>query len=95
MAEEETAGPRPRVTGRVAVLLAVLTGAASVVNILDRDWLAAVAFGLFAVQMVMQALDDFRWHGRHEPLTGTVRKWLGAVIILIAVLLLGELLFAT
>ena len=42
----------------------------------------------------IQAFDDLRWHGRHEPLTGTVRKWIGAVIILVAVLLVGELLFA-
>ena len=65
------------------------------VNIADGDWLAAVGFGLFAVVMVIQALDDLRWHGRHEPLTGTLRKWIGAVIILVAVLLVGELLFAT
>jgi hypothetical protein len=44
--------------------------------------------------MVIQALDDLRWHGSHEPLTGTLRKWIGTVIIVVAVLLVGELLFA-
>ena len=95
MAEDETPTPFSWVNGRVAALLAVLMGAVSLVNVADGDWLAAVGFGLFAVVMVIQALDDLRWHGRHEPLTGTVRKWIGAVIILVAVLLLGELLFAT
>ena len=93
MAEDETPTPFSWVNGRVAALLAVLMGAVSLVNIADGDWLAAVGFGLFAVVMVIQALDDLRWHGRHEPLTGTVRKWIGAVIILVAVLLVGELLF--
>ena len=94
MAEDETPTPFSWVNGRVAALLAVLMGAVSLVNVADGDWLAAVGFGLFAVVMVIQALDDLRWHGRHEPLTGTLRKWIGAVIILVAVLLLGELLFA-
>ena len=94
MVEDETPTPFSWVNGRVAALLAVLMGAVSLVNVADGDWLAAVGFGLFAVVMVIQALDDLRWHGRHEPLTGTVRKWLGAVIILVAVLLVGELLFA-
>ena len=94
MAEDETPTPFSWVNGRVAALLAVLMGAVSLVNVADGDWLAAVGFGLFAVVMVIQALDDLRWHGRHEPLTGTVRKWIGAVIILVAVLLVGELLFA-
>ena len=94
MAEDETPTPFSWVNGRVAALLAVLIGAVSLVNVADGDWLAAVGFGLFAVVMVIQALDDLRWHGRHEPLTGTVRKWIGAVIILVAVLLVGELLFA-
>ena len=94
MAEDATPTPFSRVNGRVAALLAVLMGAVSLVNVVDGDWLAAVGFGLFAVVMVIQALDDLRWHGRHEPLTGTVRKWIGAVIILVAVLLVGELLFA-
>ena len=94
MAEDETPTPFSWVNGRVAALLAVLMGAVSLVNIADGDWLAAVGFGLFAVVMGIQALDDLRWHGRHEPLTGTVRKWIGAVIILVAVLLVGELLFA-
>ena len=93
MVEDETPTPFSWVNGRVAALLAVLMGAVSLVNVADGDWLAAVGFGLFAVVMVIQALDDLRWHGRHEPLTGTVRKWLGAVIILVAVLLVGELLF--
>ena len=79
----------------MAALLAVLIGAVSLVNVADGDWLAAAGFGLFAVVMVIQALDDLRWHGRHEPLTGTVRRWIGAAIILIAVLLVGELLFAS
>ena len=97
MAEDKTPAPAPfsRIDGRMAAVLAVLIGAVSVVNIADGDWLAAVGFGLFAVVMVIQALDDLRWHGRHEPLTGTLRKWIGAVIILVAVLLVGELLFAT
>ena len=94
MADDETPTPFSWVNGRVAALLAVLMSAVSLVNVADGDWLAAVGFGLFAVVMVIQALDDLRWHGRHEPLTGTVRKWIGAVIILVAVLLLGELLFA-
>ena len=94
MAEDETPTPFSWVNGRVAALLAVLIGAVSLVNIADRDWLAAVGFGMFAAVMVIQALDDLRWHGRHEPLTGTVRKWIGAGIILVAVLLVGELLFA-
>ena len=95
MAEDEDPPPFSWVNGRVAALLAVLVGAVSAVNVADGDWLAAVGFGLFAVVMVIQALDDLRWHGRHEPLTGTLRKWIGAVIILVAVLLVGELLFAT
>ena len=94
MVEDETPTPFSWVNGRVAALLAVLMGAVSLVNVADGDWLAAVGFGLFAVVMVIQALDDLRWHGRHEPLTGTLRKWIGAVIILVAVLLVGELLFA-
>jgi hypothetical protein len=92
--DDETPTPFSWVNGRVAALLAVLIGAVSLVNLADRDWLPAAGFGLFAVVMVIQALDDLRWHGRHEPLTGTVRKWISASIILIAVLLLGELLFA-
>ncbi len=71
MAEDETPTPFSWVNGRVAALLAVLMGAVSLVNVADGDWLAAVGFGLFAVVMVIQALDDLRWHGRHEPLTGT------------------------
>jgi hypothetical protein len=94
VADDETPTPFSWVNGRVAALLAVLMGAVCVVNVADGDWLAAVGFGLFAVVMVIQAFDDLRWHGRHEPLTGTVRKWIGAVIILVAVLLVGELLFA-
>ena len=95
MAEDETPTPFSWVNGRVAALLAVLMSAVSLVNVADGDWLAAVGFGLFAVVMVIQALDDLRWHGRHEPLTGAIRKWAGAAIILVAVLLVGELLFAT
>ena len=94
MAEDETPTPFSWVNGRVAALLAVVTGAVGLVNVADGDWLAAVGFGLFAVVMGIQALDDLRWHGRHEPLTGTLRKWIGAVIILVAVLLVGELIFA-
>ena len=94
MADDETPTPFSWVNGRVAVLLAVVTGAVGLVNVADGDWLAAVGFGLFAVVMVIQALDDLRWHGRHEPLTGTLRKWIGTVIIVVAVLLVGELLFA-
>jgi hypothetical protein len=95
VADDKAPTPFSWVNGRVAVLLAGVTGALSVANVAEGDWLAAVGFGLFAAVMVIQALDDLRWHGRHEPLTGTLRKWIGAVIILVAVLLLGELLFAT
>jgi hypothetical protein len=44
--------------------------------------------------MAVQALDDLRWHGRHEPWSGRARQWFGATTVLVALLILGELLLA-
>ncbi|RYP88992.1 hypothetical protein EKO23_00735 [Nocardioides guangzhouensis] len=82
------------VNGRVAVLLGVVTAALAALNAVQQDWLPAIGFGCFAVAMALQALDDLRWHGRHEPWSGRARQWFGATTVLVALLILGELLLA-
>ena len=80
--------------GRIAALLCGATAALAVLNAVQQDWLPAVGFGCFAVAMAVQALDDLRWHGRHEPWSGRARQWFGATTVLVALLILGELLLA-
>ena len=81
--------------GRVAIALGVLAAVVAAVNVGQQDWLPAIGFGLFSVEMALQALDDLRWHGRHEPLSGRVQQWVGAAIITVALLVLGEILVAS
>ena len=80
--------------GRIAIGLGLVSAVVAAVNVGQQDWLPAIGFGLFAVEMALQALDDLRWHGRHEPLIGRVRQWVDAAIITVAPLVLGEILVA-
>ena len=60
----------------------------------DRKAAQGVTVSLSAVERAVQALDDLRWHGRHEPWLSRARQWFGATTVLVALLILAELLLA-